>query len=197
MTWTCVEDRTRKNKPVTRQVLENYFGQNASISDLAGWFEVTTIMGGKVKVSPGKITLTYGGDDVYRAVSLLIGECWAGAKVRGSREAILTAVAHSEAWGIRNIQPDVRSPWAVAWRWLVAVSIVVIGFKRYVEGTAHDHDGTFLVIIFAAMLVFRCMAFFAKRKEQRKRETGGFTAPQQTHGAAFADEESLRKAGLI
>jgi hypothetical protein len=198
MTLTRVDDRSSlKPKPVTKDLLDELFS-GARITGGAGHFRITTPHS-KVTVSPGKIKTAYPSEDVYRGVVLLVRDCWpGGAKVRGSREAMLACVAYGEAWGAVNIHADLKSRAAVVLRFLVAALIVVGGFKFYVIGTKHDHDGTGLLIIFAAMLVFSLLRWMGKRTEYRKAETAGFLYPRETQGnAKFASRDALKKGGLI
>src|SRR6185437_5085475 len=110
----------RKHKPVTKALIRQFFGNDAKVHGFAGRYRVTTPTGGEVSITPGKMKLIYGGDDVYRAMTLLIGECWGHGKASGSREYLLASVAHGEAWGV-NIQPNFRSKGATFARWFVAL----------------------------------------------------------------------------
>jgi hypothetical protein len=183
----------RKNKPVTKNMLRKYFGKDATIRGFWGDYRVTTPMGGKVVITPDKIKLVYGGDDVYRAVLLLIGECWGSAKAGpGSREFMLASVAHGEAWGV-NIQPNFRDRWATFARWCAAIVVFWIGCMMGADDSA---AGAWLALA-AAVAVFWLMKLKARAEEQRKLETGGFHFPRQHGGADYADDDECRKGGLM
>lgn len=188
----------QKQKPVTKRLIKKYFGKNSKVYGLAGHYRVTTPMGGEVSITPDKMKLVYGGDDVHRAMTLLIGECWGHAKVSGSREYVLASVAHGEAWGV-NIQPDFRSKGATFARWFMAVVVFVIGSLFVPDQPGSDTSGTIdaFIVLSLSVLVFFLMKRKARQEEQRKLETGGFTYPRQAHGAEYADDDELRKGGLI
>jgi hypothetical protein len=183
----------RKHKPVTKELIRHYFGRDAKIHGFAGHYRVTTPMGGEVSISPDKIKLIYGGDDVYRAVVLLIGHCWGSAKAgQGSREFMLASIAHGEAWGV-NIQPDFSDEGSGLARWCVAFLVYIIGCAMLPK---HSSDmGPFMVLLLAVAVFF--VMGGSRKKEQRKLETSGFIYPRQAHGAEYADDEQLRKGGLI
>ena len=182
-------------KPITKDMVRKHFGGDAKVSGFLGCYTVKTPMS-KVEIDAESIKLVRGGSDVYQAVVTLVGEAWGGAKCRGSREFVLACCAHGEAWQV-NIQPDMRSPGAALLRWSVAVLIMLGGEKLWPAKT-HGGDGSGLLIALGAMIAFFFLKWLGKKKEQRKLETGGYTYPQQTHaGAAFADENALRMAGLI
>jgi hypothetical protein len=187
----------RKEKPITRALIRKYFGKNASIWDFGGWYRVTTPGGGLVRIGPGeRARLVYGGDEVYRALMGLLGECWGVVKAGGlgSREVLLGAIAHGEALGV-NVQPDFRDRWATFARWCVALGIIVASIAMKLDTT---DTGAFLTLL-VAVAVFFLMKRKARREEQYKLETGGFHYPRGTTGASFADEDEdeLRKGGLI
>jgi hypothetical protein len=180
-----------KPKRVTRVLLEQLFN-GAHITGGAGHFRVTTPHGA-VTISHDKINLRFGGADLYQGAVLLVRECWGAALVRGSREAMLACVAHGEALDA-DIQADMRSRWALAWRWFVAASVVYMGFRIWPQS---ENDPAGLAIIVAALLIFSLLKFMAKRTEQKKREKGGYLYPRQCRGTGEADEKALREAGLI
>jgi hypothetical protein len=184
-----------KRKPITRALIKKYFGKDARIVGFGGHYRVTTPNGGEVIISQKKIKLIFGGEDIYRAMILLEGECWGSVKAgHGSREFMLASIAHGEALGV-DVQPDFEDKEATFSRWFGAVFVLVITFVMILphEGDALAAMGALL----AAVLVFNLMKRDARRKEQRKLETSGFLFPRQTTGAEYATEEELRKGGLI
>jgi hypothetical protein len=189
-----------KNKPITKELIKKYFGKNAKVHGFAGHYRVTTPTGGKVTITQSEVKLIYGGDDVYRAMTLLMGECWGSGKVRGSREFMLAFVAHGEASGV-NIQPDFRDSGATFARWVVAMLLFVVGCMVADGMNAANNDttagGAILFVLLGPFLVFSLMKRAARREEQRKLETGGFTYPRQAQGAEYANDDDLRKGGLI
>ena len=190
----CVILVERRKKPVTKDLIRKYFGKNAKITGFCGHYCVKTAAGGEVEISDRKVKLVYGGDDVYRSMTLLIGACWETARAgHGSREFMLGAVAHGEAWGV-NIQPDFRNRWAAFGRICVAVFVFFIGIQMLPEHA----DGTdLLIVLLLPPVTFWLMKRSAKREEQRRLETSGFIFPQQARGAEYADDDQLRKGGLI
>lgn len=186
-------DMKRERKPVTKELIRKHFGKDAKVSSFGGRYRVKTSTGAEVVISAKKMKLIYGGDDAYRAMTLLMGECWGSGKVHGSREFMLAAVAHGEAWGV-NIQPNFRNRGATFVRWCAATFVFAIGCMLLPDrGEYLDVLGVFLV----CALVFRLMKCVARRDEQRKLETSGFIYPRQVHGAEYADDEQLREGGLI
>jgi hypothetical protein len=182
----------RKRKPITRALIQKYFGKDAKVFGFAGHYRVTTPTGGEVTITSDKMKLVYGGDDVHRAMTLLIGECWGYGKASGSREYMLASVAHGEAWGV-NIQPDFRNRGATFARWFMAVLVFCIAANLVPD----ESPVSIAAVWLAAVGVFFLMKRKARREEQRKLETGGFTFPRQAHGAEYADDEHLHKGGLI
>lgn len=183
----------RKSKPITKELIRKYFGKNAKVYGFGGRYRVTTPTGGVVTITQNEVKVLYGGDDVYRAQTLLIGECWGSGKVHGSREYMLASIAHGEAEGV-NIQPDFRDSGATVSRWFFALLVFVIGCM--IAPNNMSAAGAVLVLL-APVVVFFLMKRVARREEQRKLETGGFTYPRQPHGAEYANDDDLRKGGLI
>lgn len=194
----------RKEKPVTRALIRKYFGKEARIWDFGAWYRVTTPGGGLVTIGPGeRARLVYGGDEVYRALIGLLGECWGVVKAggNGSREFLLGAIAHGEALGV-NVQPDFRDWKATLARWVVAVLVYFIVFAMLVpDGPVSDRRGNMpaMIGLVSAAVVFFLMKRQARRREQHKLVTGGFHYPRGANAspAEYANEEELRKAGLI
>lgn len=192
MTLTRIDDRSNF-RPVTKELLEELFS-GARVTGGAGHFRIKTARS-KVTVTPSKIKVAYPSEDVYRGVVLLVA-CWpGGARVRGSREAILACIAYGEAWGVLNIHADHKSRIAGLGRVFAAGTVVYVGFGIWPKS---GNDPTGLGIVGAALLVLALLRWLAKKTEHRKAETGGFLYPRETQGnAKFASDEQLRKAGLI
>ena len=186
----------RRTKPITRVVIKKYFGKDAKVYGFGGHYRVVTASGGEVSINQKKINTIYGGEDVYRAVVLLAGECWGGLEVKGgSREFILASMAHGEALGV-NVQPNFEERGETFSRWCAALLVLVVTYPMLLSHTCKPATAA-LGALLAAMATFVSMRRTAKRKAQRKLETSGFLYPRQTTGAGYADEEQLRKGGLI
>jgi LPXTG-motif cell wall-anchored protein len=186
----------RRTKPITRVVIKKYFGKDAKVYGFGGHYRVVTPSGGEVSISQKKINTIYGGEDVYRAVVLLAGECWGGLELKGgSRESMLASMAHGEALGV-NVQPNFEERREVVARWFSALLALIVSYVTLLPHTG-DPATAALGAMLAAMAIFVSMRRKAKRKAQRKLETSGFLYPRQTTGAGYADEEQLRKGGLI
>lgn len=184
-----------KRKPITRALIKKYFGKDARIIGFDGCYRVTTRTGGEVLISQKKIKLIFGGEDIYRAMILLQGECWGSVKAgHGSREFMLACIAHGEALGV-DVQPDFEDKGATFGRWCVAVFVLVITYVMTQPGAGDALAA--MGALLAAALAFNMMKRDARRKEQRKLETSGFVFPRQTNGAEYATEEELRKGGLL
>jgi hypothetical protein len=180
----------RKHKPITKDLIKKHFGKDAKVHGFCGHYRVTT-PGGEVTIRPNKINLVYGGDDIYRAIALLAGECWGGARAgQGSREFMLGLIAHGDAWGV-NVQPDFRDRGAAFARWFVAIALFCL-----VCMIVPNDIGAVLALPLP-LLVFWLMKRKARREEQRKIEAGGFHYPRAAQGAGYADEDQLRRGGLI
>jgi hypothetical protein len=191
--WSSRQPHT----PITEQLIRKYFGKHANVNGCAGCYRVTTPMGGKVVITPNKMRLSYGGDATYSAMTQLAGEVHNNWKARGSREFMLAAIAHGEAWGV-NIQPDFSDRWATFKRWCVAIALFWVGCIMLPDRSGHGGDvRIFAVFLLAVACLFWWMKRKARREEQRKIEAGGFHYPRQATGATFADEDELRKGGLI
>jgi hypothetical protein len=179
-----------KSKPISRNLIRKYFGKRAKIIGFGGYYRVTTPTGGEVVISPREIKLIFGGDDVYRAVTLLAGERWGRAKARGSREFMLGAVAHGEASGV-NIQADHSDRLAPFVRGLVFVCIVVAGLAM---GSAQNGSGVAITLC-VAVGIWWAMKRSARREEQRKAEQLGFHYPRVQGTAGAASDDELERKG--
>jgi hypothetical protein len=189
----------RKEKPITRALIRKHFGKEARIWDFGVWYRVTTPGGGLVRIGPGeRARLVYGGDEVYRALLGLAGECWGVVKAggNGSREFLLGAIAHGEALGV-NVQPDFRDWRATLARWVVAALAFL--FICAILGPDQPGNRHGVLALLLAAVVFFLMKRKARQEEQHKLETGGFHYPRSANGgvADYADEDDLRKGGLI
>jgi hypothetical protein len=184
-----------KRKPITKALIKKYFGKDARVQGFSGHYRVTTPSGGEVLISQKYIKTIFGGEDIYRAVVLLAGECWGGMRAgQGSREFMLASIAHGEALGV-DVRPDFEDRGATFSRWCGAVFVLAVSYAMILP-----HEGRALAVmgaLLAAVLVFNLMKRDARRKEQRKLETSGFLFPRQTTGAEYATEEQLRKGGLL
>ena len=78
-------------------------------------------------IKPNKIDLVVGGDDVYRACTLLSRELWGSLTVRGSREFMLGIVAHGEENSVDLSAPNHSNQFAPFWRAFVFVCVVIVG----------------------------------------------------------------------
>lgn len=181
-----------KSKPVNRDLIRTYFGKGAKISGFGGHYRVTTPTGGEVLIKPNKIDLVFGGDDVYRAVTLLSREMWGSAAVRGSREFVLGMMAHGEANDV-NVRADHSSRAAPFKRAFVFVCVVIAGLML---GGARD--GSVLVFtLLVAVAIWMAMKRSAKREEQRKAEQLGFHYPRVQGNAGAASDDELERKGWV
>jgi len=177
---------------ITKDVIRAYFGEGAKVWGFGGHFRVTTRTGGEVVIGPNQIKVILGGDDVHRACTLLARDKWGGATVRGSREFMLGAVAHGEAWGV-NIRADHSEPGAAFLRGLVFVGVVVVGLMM---GGGQDATGMVVTLCVAAV-VWWAMKQSAKREEQRKREQMGFHYPRVDGTAGAASHDHAKREGWV
>jgi hypothetical protein len=184
----------KRHKPVTKKLVRKYFGEDAKIRGFDGSYRVTTPTGGEVVTSSKGMRLITGGDDTYRAMILLIGECWGkGTAGPGSREFMLGAMAHGEACGV-PIRPNFKSRGAVFARWFVFIIILLIGFG--IGGGQQDSSIPFATVV-VAVLTVAAMARSAKREDQRKAEELGFHYPR-IHGLSrAASREDAEQKGWL
>ena len=73
-----------KNKRIAKDLIRAYFGKGAKIGGFGGHYRITTPTGAEVLIKSNKIDLVVGGDDVYRACTLLSRELW--GKPDGARK---------------------------------------------------------------------------------------------------------------
>ena len=134
----------RKRKPITRAVIKRHFGKDAKVYGFAGHYRVVTASGGEVSFSQRKVKTIYGGEDVYRAVVLLAGECWGGLTVKGgSREFMLASMAHGEALGV-PVRPNFEERGEVVARWFGALLALIVTY-----GTLLSHTGDPVIAVLA------------------------------------------------
>src|SRR5271165_6878580 len=92
-----------------KDLIKRHFGSDAKVRGWGGNYRVKTPRGGEVRITPNGIEVIVGGHDIYRACTLLVRDKWGSATIRGSREAMLGAVAHGEVLGV-DIRADHRNP---------------------------------------------------------------------------------------
>jgi hypothetical protein len=167
-----------------------YFGKSAKIRGFCGYYRITTPTGGEVVISPREIKLIFGGDDVYRAVTLLSRDKWGRATVRGSREFMLGMMAHGEANNV-NVRADHSNRGAAFARGFVFVCVVLVGLA---SGGAQN-GATILFTLCAAAAIWSAMKRSARREEQRKAEQLGFHYPRVHGTAGAASDGELERKG--
>jgi hypothetical protein len=181
-------------KRITKEMIRGYFGSSARIRATGfGVWRVTTPTGGEVIITQQKIRFISGGDDVYQACTLLIGEAWGSCTAGpGSREFMLGMAAHGEAWGV-PVRPDYTKPGAGAKRFLVAFLIVIAALKI---GIAQTDEGMFLTLVFAAIVCF-AMRSSSRQQARKEAEQMGFHYPRvHGQGRGAAREDAARKGRL-
>ena len=169
-----------RKQRITRKLVRRYFGSDARIWGVWGSYRVTTPTGGKVVVRPNDITLVTGGDDIYKAFVRLCGAAWGEVTVKGSREFMMGALAHGEAWGV-NVRADFRDSKA-SFRQLV-MFIFVVGLGLLLG--AGNSDAALLATFAIAAFIWLLMRRQEKRREQQRAEAMGFHYPR-VHGSAGA-----------
>jgi hypothetical protein len=184
----------RRYKRITKDMVRQYFGTGARIrsAGLGAW-RVTTPTGGEAIVTQTKIRVICNTEDVSQASVLLSGEAWGGATARdGSREFMLGAAAHAEAWGV-PLRADYTKRSDGAKRFFAAFFIVIAALKL---GIAQTDEGMTLTLL-VAFLVYFAMRHGALKKARRETETMGFHYPR-IHGAGrgASREEAARKGWL-
>jgi hypothetical protein len=186
----------QKPRPITKGLIRKHFGEHAKIHGLAGCFRVNTPTGGEIVVTPNKMLLGCGGDDTYRAMTMLAGDVGGDWKARGSLEYMLASIAHGEASGV-FIQPDFTDRLATFVRWCVLIDVSWIGCMILPDSSGDGDLVSALVVFLVGGAAFWWMRRKARREEQRRTENGGFHFPRETTGAKYADDDECRKGGLI
>lgn len=181
-----------KGKRITKDLIRTYFGRSAKVRGFGGHYRVKTPTGGEVVITPSNIKVIFGGDDVYRACTFLARDKWGCAKVTGSREAMLGAVAHGEAWGV-NVRADHSDPRAVSARVFVCLCIVGLGLAM---GAGQD-DSALLITLFVAVCVWALMKRSAQHAEQRRAEEMGFHYPRVHGTAGAASHDDAEREGWV
>jgi hypothetical protein len=184
--------RRRKRKRITKELIRGYFGEDAEISWVCPW-RVKTITGGEVVISQREIKVIFGTEDAYRAVTLLMGECWgAGVAGRGSNEFMLASVMHGEAAGV-PIRADYRNKNA---GWLQVAMFFLILFVGGVMGAAHNSSALFFTVL-AALVIVAAMSESSKREARKKHEQMGFPYPRVYGSAGAARREDAKRRGWL
>jgi len=194
----------QQQKPVTRAVLRKYFGEDASITGFGGDYRVTTPTGGLVRFWGDKGKVVYGGDDVYRAFVQVGGECWGALTANGlrDRDMLIGLMAHGEALNIR-VQPSFRDRKATIKRWVLSglvyfLACMILGPDDANAAAASGGNTYVGVSLACAVVCFFLMKRQARKKEQRHMEEGGFHLPRGgAGGAGYADDDDLKKGGLM
>jgi hypothetical protein len=183
-----------KRKRINRASIRTYFGKSAKVTGFGGHYRVTTPTGGEVLISPKGMKLIFGGDDVYRACTLLAGDRWGTAKVRGgSREFILGMMAHGEASGVA-VRVDHSNRFATFMRRMVFLVLIVAALAM---GLSRDGGSACAVTLGVALLLWWLMKRSAKRKEQHKAEQLGFHYPRVHGTAGAASHDDLERKGWV
>jgi hypothetical protein len=194
----------QQQKPVTPEILRKYFGKDAGITGFLGDYRVTTPSGGLVRFWGEKAKVVYGGDDVYRATVQTAGECWGSLTANGlrDRDLLIGLMAHGEALGVR-VQPSFRDRKATAKRWVLSALLyfllcMMLGPDDRNASSASGGDAYVWISLLIAVVFFLFLRRQALREEQRRIEAGGFHLPRGgAGGAGYADDDDLRKGGLI
>ncbi len=177
-----------KTIPITREMIERYFGANARITSFLGRYTVRTARGGEVKITDRNINPICGGADVYRAAVLLADEAWGGGQVKGPADFKMAALAHAEYEGV-DMRVRERGGFA---RGLVATLIVVIGCNVL---DASYYGPVISGVI--ALLVWLLMRRAARRRAQYETDQMSNRYPRTGGDAHEASDEDLKKGGWL
>jgi hypothetical protein len=181
----------RKSKRITRELIRACFGDDARISWVYPW-RVRTWSGGEVVITQSTIKTIFGTEDTYRAITLLVAECWGAAVSHGSNEFMLAAVMHGEAAGV-PIRPDYGNKHAGLARALAFCFILFIGLSM---GAAHSFGALLFTLLFDVAII-AAMANNEKHKKQEKHEQMGFPYPRVYGSAGPARREDAKRRGWI
>lgn len=179
---------------ITKEMVRRHFGSRARIwcVGLGAW-RVTTPTGGDVTITQTRLRLRAGGDDVYRACVLIAGEAWGGGVAGpGSREFMLGAVAHGEAWNV-PIRPQYTKRGAGAGRFLICLLIVFLAAKI---GFAQSDEGMLVTLAFAG-IVYLVMRQSDKQKAEKEAERMGYHYPRVQGSAGAASRDDLGRKGWL
>jgi hypothetical protein len=179
----------RRKKPVTKDLIRKYYGKQARIRSrwFADGYKVRTATG-EVLISDDEATVVIGGDDMYRAATLLMHEARGGFTAYGSREEVMTWLAHGEACGV-NVRPGIKRGWF--WRTVFACL-----FGYGVMMMLND-DPTGLKIALFAAWVWWLMARSAKRRLQQFANEVGFSFPRVHGMTGAASDDDLERGGWL
>jgi hypothetical protein len=180
----------RRNKPVTKDLIKKHFGKRVRVR--SRWFsdgyKVRTWEGAEVLISDDEIQVLMGGDEIRRGVTLLAHEMWGSIVAYGSREEIMSWVAHGEAWGV-PVRPGIKRGWF--WR-LVLTVFAMDGLFTMFFG-----DGSGFSVVLAALAILWLMKRSARKEEQRLAAEIGFHFPRTQGNAGAADDEDLEREGWL
>jgi len=175
----------RKRKRITKEMVRAAFGDDAQISWFYPW-RVKTLSGGEVLITQREIKSIFGTEDTYRAVALIIGECWGHGVSRGSPEFMLASVMHGEAAGV-PIRADYGNKHAGLIQALAFLFIVLIGCAM----------GAALGGLLFAVVIVAAMAQSEKREKQKRHEQMSFPYPRVYGSAGPARREDAKRRGWI
>jgi len=155
-----------------------------------GW-RITTDTGGEVLVNQKRYRIESGGEDVYRAMTLVVNEAWGGARVSGSNEHIMAALAHAEVEGV-NIIPVVEAPGAGCLRFFVTL------FAFFIAGGIAGREHAMVVGSLVAFIVWQIMKKREERAERRRGQKYRNALPSVlTGGSRESSYEIAKRRGLI
>jgi len=175
----------KTSKRITAEMIKKYFGVDAEIERrLGGVFLVRTATGGEIEITRDRIRPHLGGEDVYRAMTLLASEAWGGIKASGPREHILACMAHGEALGVK-VTPITKQAGGGCARLWMAFMIAMIGLPAswiasFIWGQTGKSVGIGVTVV-AIVLVWELMARYQKQEERRQAQEMRFIYPIQ-HG---------------
>jgi len=122
--------------PLTKDLLRKHFGKDARIR--SRWFvsgyRVKTRGGGEILVSRRKFEIVSGGDEIYRACTLLSRDLWGSMTAYGDHEQLMALTAHGEACDV-DVRVGGKNAWFFHDRKRMA-DAVAYNFPR-VNGNAH------------------------------------------------------------
>ena len=191
----------KTSKRITPEMIKKYFGVDAKIERrLGGVFLVRTATGGEIEITRDRIRPHLGGEDVYRAMTLLASEAWGGLKASGPREHILACMAHGEALGVM-VTPVTKQPGAGCARLWVAFMLALIGlpvswFASFIWGETGKSAGLGGTVI-AVVLIWGVMAKAQKEAERRQAQELRFIYPVHHGTPRDASREDLEDGGWL
>jgi hypothetical protein len=162
----------KKKQRITIELIKRHFGNDVKIKkSLGGVFRVTTPTGGSIEIKQDGFRLYGGGEDVYRAITLLAADCWGGFKASGPREHILACMAHGEALSVQ-VTPDGKQSGGGCARISGAFMVAMIGLPAsgiafLFGGDDAAHVGMGITAI-AVLVLWLLMAREQKEQERRR-----------------------------